>query len=97
MKLRMMVSQFILITIIILDRNRTLPIFVKCIESLGSEAASEYYNSYLQIVEVPDDIEWCIRKNSDKHTCHWCKVDGCKICRHTVEYVEEIHRTWHPE
>lgn len=38
--------------------DRTNPDLVRCVETLGEKANGSH--SYLVVVEVPDDVKWCI-------------------------------------
>jgi len=44
------------------DIDRDNPTLIKVIETLGCRTSSDYNNSELQIVEIPDGIEWTIEE-----------------------------------
>jgi len=48
--------------------NRSNPILVKVVEELGGEANSKYAD--LEIVEIPDNIEWVIDEYDGIETIH---------------------------
>jgi hypothetical protein len=43
-----------------LDIKRNDPRLVRCVETLGEKAASEY--SKLKVVQIPDDVNWHIEE-----------------------------------
>lgn len=42
------------------DIERDDPKLVECVEKMGQEASGEL--AELQIVEIPDDVQWCIEE-----------------------------------
>lgn len=51
-------------------QQRSHPLLISMIEELGSDIVSEY-DSNIQIVEIPDGVEWFI--DSDENGYEWVK------------------------
>ena len=46
------------------DEERACPFLVQVVEQLGEDASDSYAD--LKIVEVPDDVNWCIEEYDGK-------------------------------
>lgn len=43
------------------DLKRTDHLLIQMVEELGGKKAGDKY-AYLEIVEIPDDVDWCIKE-----------------------------------
>lgn len=50
------------------DDDRSNPNLVKCVEELGSAAASTYAS--LKVIEIPDDVNWKIESYDGLESIH---------------------------
>ena len=62
------------------DEERTNTDLIHVIETLGDEA-TEGWDNYIHIVEIPDDVEWYISH----------EITGSE---EEYEIIREKHRTW---